>query len=87
MNVNTIPTTTTLSPQELAGLGEGRIAYVKPMLSDEISRAFPQAPQIQPGLHLYGLFGADGSPILITDSREAALVNARDSDLVMVSLH
>jgi hypothetical protein len=36
---------------------------------------------------LFGLFGADGSPILITDSREAALVNARDSDLTMVSLH
>jgi len=76
-----------ISLQELALLGEGRIAYVKPMLSDDVSRAFPQAPKIQPGLHLYGLFGADGSPILITDSREAALVNARDSDLTMVSLH
>ena len=76
-----------ISLQELALLGEGRIAYVKPMLSDEVSRAFPQAPKIQPGLHLYGLFAADGSPILITDSREAALVNARDSDLTMVSLH
>ena len=44
-------------------------------------------PRFQPGLHLFGLFAADGSPILITDSREAALVNARDSDLTMVSLH
>ena len=77
----------TISPQQLAVLGEGRIAYVKPMLSDEVSRAFPQAPKIQPGLHLFGLFAADGSPILITDWREAALVNARDNDLQMVSLH
>lgn len=36
----------TLSLQELAVLGEGRIAYVKPMLSDEVTRAFPQAPKI-----------------------------------------
>ena len=84
MNINSTPA---LSTQELAGLGEGRVAYVKPILSDDVSRAFPQAPRIQPGLHLFGLFGADGSPILITDSREAALINARDSDLTMVSLH
>ena len=34
-----------ISVQELALLGEGRIAYVKPMLSDDVSRAFPQAPK------------------------------------------
>jgi hypothetical protein len=82
-----VNTHNSISPQQLAVLGEGRIAYVKPMLSEDVSRAFPQAPKIQPGLHLFGLFAADGSPILITDSREAALVNARDNDLQMVSLH
>ena len=38
-----------ISLQELAVLGEGRIAYVKPMLSDEVSRAFPQAPKNSAG--------------------------------------
>jgi hypothetical protein len=33
------------------------------------------------------LLGADGSPILITDSKDAALANAWEHDLVTVSLH
>jgi len=65
-----------LNPAELAGLGEGQVAYVKPMTSDEIRRLFPQAQNLQPGLELFALLSASGSPILLTDSHEAALANA-----------
>ena len=76
-----------LSPEALAVLGGGRIAYVRPIRSEEVSTLFPQAPALAPGLQLFSLHAADGTPILITDSREAALANAREHELDTVSVH
>jgi hypothetical protein len=75
------------SRQELAAWGGGKLAYLKPVLSDKISEMFPGAPALAPGLNLFMLLGADGSPILITDSKDAALANAWEHDLVTVSVH
>ena len=76
-----------LGPAELAALGEGQVAYVKPMQSDEVQRLFPQAPAMAPGLQLFALLSASGTPILLTDSRDAALANAWAQDLQTVGLH
>lgn len=76
-----------LSPTDLAALGEGEVAYVKPMQSDEVQRLFPQAPAMDPGLQLFALLSANGTPILLTDSRDAAVANAWAHDLQTVSLH
>ena len=76
-----------LSPSDLAALGEGEVAYVKPMQSDEVQRLFPQAPAMDPGLQLFALLSANGTPILLTDSRDAAVANAWAHDLQTVSLH
>ncbi|MGY6248461.1 BQ00720 family protein [Bosea thiooxidans] len=76
-----------LTPAEFAALGAGEVAYVKPMTSDELMRIFPQAPKIESGLNLYTLLSADGAPILVTDTREAATANAWEHDLKMVSVH
>jgi hypothetical protein len=46
-----------------------------------------QVPEIQPGLKLFALHGADGTPIMLTDSREAAIANAMSQQLEMVSVH
>jgi hypothetical protein len=48
---------------------------------------FPQAPQIAPGLKLFSLHAADGTPIMLTDSREAAIANAWSQELEAVSVH
>jgi len=72
---------------DLAALGEGRMAYVKPMRSDDITRLFPQAPDIQPGLQLFALLSASGAPILLADTRDAAVANAWAHDLETVSVH
>ena len=48
---------------------------------------FPQAPQIAPGLKLFALHAADGTPIMLTDSREAAIANAWSQELETVSVH
>jgi hypothetical protein len=76
-----------LAPADLAALGEGQVAYVKPMQSDEVQRLFPQAPAMAPGLQLFALLSASGTPILLTDSRDAALANAWAHDLETVGLH
>jgi hypothetical protein len=75
-----------LSPAEFAVLG-GRVAYVKPMSSEEIIALYPQAPELEPGLQLFALLGADGQPILLADSREAAIANAMSQEIETVSVH
>ncbi|MGO9773662.1 MAG: DUF1150 family protein [Roseiarcus sp.] len=76
-----------LTPQEFAHLGDGAIAYVKTIRSEDAQRLFPQAPAIRPGLQLFALLGADGSPIMLTDSKDAAIANAWQHELQTVSLH
>ena len=72
---------------DLAHLGEGVVAYVKPMASEEITRIFPDAPELQPGLQLFALLSASGEPILLAGSRDVAVANAWANDLTPVSLH
>ena len=76
-----------MSEEQLAHLGDGLVAYVRPILSDDVQRLFPQAPDLQAGLQLFALLGADGSPIMLTDSRDAALANAMEHKLQTLSLH
>jgi hypothetical protein len=76
-----------VSPEALAHFGDGRIAYVKPIRSEDVAKLFPQAPEIAPGLQLYALHAADGTPIMLTDSREAAVANAWSQELEAVSVH
>ena len=72
---------------DLAVLGEGHVAYVKPIRSDDVRQLFPQAPELAPGLELFALLSASGAPIMLTDSRDAAVANACAHDLQTVSLH
>ena len=81
------PKTNVFTPEALAALGGGRIAYVRALRSEDVSTMFPQAPTIAPGLKLFSLHAADGTPIMLTDSREAALANAREHELVTLSVH
>ena len=76
-----------ISPEALALLGGGKIAYVKTIRSEDVQKQFPQAPELAPGLQLYALHAADGTPIMLTDSREAAVANAWSHELEMVSVH
>jgi len=79
--------TQNLTPQEFARLGDGSLAYVKSINSDDVARLFPQAPPLRPGVKLFALLGADGSPIMLTDSKDAAIANAWEHELETVSLH
>ena len=70
-----------ISPEALAHLGDGEIAYIRTIRSEDVPAMFPQAPEIAPGLQLFALLAADGTPIMVTDSREAAVANAWSNEL------
>ena len=76
-----------ISTEALALLGEGHIAYVKQIRSEDVPDLFPEAPKIAPGLKLFALHAADGTPIMLTDSKEAAIANAWSNELEAVSVH
>jgi hypothetical protein len=76
-----------MSAEALAHLGDGQIAYVKIIRSEDVPALFPQAPEIEPGTRLFALHAADGTPIMLTDSREAAVANAWQQELEAVSVH
>jgi hypothetical protein len=76
-----------ISPEALAQLGDGEIAYVKSIRADQVAKLYPQAPAIEPGTQLFALHAADGTPIMLTDTREAAVANAWSHELETVSVH
>ncbi|QCI65345.1 DUF1150 family protein [Phreatobacter stygius] len=78
---------TIMTPEVLAQIGLSKVAYVKAIRSDDMARMFPQAPPLPPGLDLFALISADGSPIMVTDRREEAVANAWQNELETVSLH
>lgn len=84
-----IETTTNpiITQDTLAHLGDGRLAYVKAIRSEDVAGMFPQAPEIAPGVTLFALHAADGTPIMLTDTRESALASAWSNELEAVSVH
>jgi hypothetical protein len=78
---------TVMTDQAFSILGGGKVAYVKPIRSEDVHSLYPQAPELQPGMKLFALHAADGTPILVTDSREAAIANAMTHELETVSVH
>jgi len=79
--------TTAISPEAFASLGGGRIAYVKTVKFEDVQKQYPQVPELAPGTLLYALHAADGTPIMLTDSRESAVASAWSNELETVSVH
>ncbi|WP_321499790.1 DUF1150 domain-containing protein [Breoghania sp.] len=76
-----------INSRTFAHLGDGHIAYIRQLRSEDINAIFPAAPQMERGLKLWALLGADGSPIMLSDSREAIVANAVENELTPVSVH
>lgn len=72
---------------DFAHLGDGEIAYIKEMTSDEAEKMFPQVSGLPQGVNLFALHAADGTPIALTDTRQAALGHALDGELHVASVH
>ena len=79
--------TITMTSGEFAHLGEGSVAYLRKVSSDELLGRFPNIGEIAPGLELWALFAANGQPILLSDARDRALAGAMENDLTTVAIH
>jgi hypothetical protein len=79
--------TTPFTSEQFAHLGDGQVAYVKPMRSEDVQKVFPQVEGIVPGMQLFALLSADGTPLMLTDSKDAAIANAWEHKLQTVSVH
>ena len=76
-----------MTADQFAHLGEGHVAYLRKMQSDDLIDRFPGLPELDRGLELWALFGADGRPILLTGERAAALAGAAENELTAVAIH
>jgi hypothetical protein len=77
----------TVSPDELAKLGQGRVAYMRQISGREIAEAFPGTVELDPNATVWALFGADGTPLAIADDAGGALSTAFQNDLMPVTVH
>ncbi len=76
-----------MSRREFAQLGDGEVAYIKQLDPDVAEKLFPALQSTPKGIDLFAVLGADGTPLALTDSRNAAIANAIENDLVPVSVH
>ncbi|WP_181184110.1 BQ00720 family protein [Prosthecodimorpha hirschii] len=72
---------------EFAHLGEGEVAYLRELKSEELPGLFPNVPRIAPGVTIWALINASGAPILLADSRDVAVAGALENELTTVSVH
>jgi hypothetical protein len=78
---------TPMTRSEFAQLGDGEVAYIKQLDLDLAQQLFPALRDKLEGIDLYAVLGADGTPLALTDSRNAAIANAIENDLVPLSVH
>lgn len=79
--------TVSMSARDLAALAWRRLAYVRVARSEDVGFFCPEAPLLAPGRDVFVLHAADGTPILVTDTHEAAIANAAEEKLEAVSVH
>ena len=76
-----------MSDSEFAALGDGEIAYIKPLTSEEAQAAYPSIDDLPDGLELFALHAADGTPIALTDDMGTAIEHAMGDELEIAALH
>lgn len=88
MNVNSdAKKTLDLSPEDLARLGGGAVAYIREIEGKDAIRLTGGQAAVPPNAKLFCLYGADGTPISISGSREDAVGSAFAHELMPMSVH
>lgn len=78
---------TGLSPEDLALLGGGALGYIREIEINEAQRLLGGQATVAANSKLYCLYGADGTPVSISGSREAAVGSAFEHELMPMSVH
>jgi len=85
--INSTAKWTVLSDSEFAALGGGHLAYVREIDSEKATSLIGKPVAVEPGTHIFAVYGADGEPLAITDSRAAAIANAEEHELMPMNVH
>ena len=75
------------TPEALAEMGGGEIAYIRSFRAGDMRHMFPQIAELHPSVQLFALFSADGTPLLIADSRDAVVSGAWNHELGIAVVH
>jgi hypothetical protein len=75
-----------LTPAQFMALGGNAVVYVKPMRGSELAEMMGQ-PELAEDEEFHLVVSADGSPLLIADSRESAAEWLSDKNYGIVTLH
>jgi hypothetical protein len=77
----------TMSEEALARLGGGQVAYLR-MLTWKVARKlFPSVEGLPKTGKVFALHAADGTPIALTDTMQAALSHAMEGELEVLRLN
>lgn len=76
-----------LTDIEFRHLGEGKVGYIHRVTGRDLKARFPGMPTIADEIRLWGLFSADGSPMVLSDARENVVEAAEENELTTVSVH
>lgn len=88
MNTNdNMRKTVELTAQDLALLGEGALGYIREIEVQEAQRLLGGQASVSPDSKLFCLYNADGTPVSISGSKEAALGSAFEHELMAMSVH
>ncbi len=87
MNANETRKVPDLSLAELAQLGGGALAYIREIEGQEAIRLIGAQAAVRPDARLFCLYAADGTPVSISGSREAAIGSAFEHELLPMSVH
>lgn len=76
-----------LSLQDLAHLGEGDLGYIREIEVNEARRLLGGQASVAADSKLFCLYNADGTPVSISGSKEAAMGSAFEHELMPMSVH
>jgi len=78
---------TELTIQDLALLGEGALGYIREIEINEAKRLLGGEASVSAESKLFCLYNADGTPVSISGSKEAAMGSAFEHELMAMSVH
>ena len=77
-----------IATEDLAMLGAGALGYIREIEAGHAAKLLgPQVNAMPENIQLYCLYGADGTPMSISGSFEAAFAAAREHELTPVTVH
>ena len=87
MNANDTKKLPELSPEDLAHLGGGALAYIREIEGKDAMKLLGGRKAVPAKARLFCLYHADGTPVSISDSREGAVGSAFEHELMPMSVH